>query len=277
MEPGGLILATPGPADWQQFFRLAAAEGWRVPLLERRLFAGPWSGQALVLKHADRFAGLVTAVAHQRSGWIGNLLVPPELRGRGYGSRLFRAALDRLHAAGMTRVWLTASELGRPLYEKSGFQVIDQIERWTHPPRDDSFAAPGSNFAALEQLLASERRVWGEERSELLRQVCGQGQLFSCRDSIALLQTGEELQMIGPWYSADACPRSNRQLLQQLLAAAVPSVELVTDMLASSPLRGLLMASGFQAVGRTLLMARGDTSAVDLSQLVTLASLGSFG
>jgi hypothetical protein len=48
-------------------------------------------------------------------------------------------------------------------------------------------------------------------------------------------------------------------------------------VLVSSPLRTLLVASGFQAVGRTLLMARGDTSAVDLSQLVALASLGSFG
>jgi GNAT superfamily N-acetyltransferase len=277
MEPRGLVLETPVPADWQQFSQLAAAEGWRVPLLERRLFAGPWVQQALVLKSAGRFGGLVTAVAHQRSGWIGNLLVPPELRGRGFGSRLFFAALDRLLAAGLTRVWLTASEQGRPLYEKSGFRIVDQLERWVRPARDEGFTGPVPESATLDQLPPAERRVWGEERSELLLQLAVQGKVFACRDSVALLQTGEELQLIGPWYSADACPRSNRQLLQQLLAAAEPGVELASDVLVSSPLRTLLVASGFQAVGRTLLMARGDTSAVDLSQLVALASLGSFG
>ena len=46
-------------------------------------------------------------------------------------------AIKSLRARG---VWLTASELGRPLYERRGFCVIDGVERWAREGKavDDS-------------------------------------------------------------------------------------------------------------------------------------------
>ena len=86
-------IRVPQAPDWQLFHRLAAAEGWKVPQIERQLFLGPWSRFAQVLVNDAEFCALITAVAHGRSGWIGNLIVPPQLRGHGYASRLFKAAL----------------------------------------------------------------------------------------------------------------------------------------------------------------------------------------
>ncbi|MEJ2199141.1 MAG: GNAT family N-acetyltransferase [Desulfuromonadales bacterium] len=166
--------------DWASFFDLAAAEGWRVPEVERQLFAGRWSDCALALKENDRFSGLVTAVAHQHSGWIGNLIVPEKLRGRGYGSRLFEAALSALQVQGMTSVWLTASESGRPIYEKSGFVAIDEIERWVsckraHLGPADSFLKDGG-----QKLVALDRAAWGEDRRALLEALDAQGKVYAC-------------------------------------------------------------------------------------------------
>ena len=104
---------------------MAAEEGWRIPEVERRLFQGVWTNQALALVEDEIFCGLVTAVAHQRSGWIGNLIVPSPLRGRGYGQRLFRAALELLKRCGVKTACLTASEQGQPLYEKAG--LLDEV------------------------------------------------------------------------------------------------------------------------------------------------------
>ncbi|MGW8312712.1 MAG: GNAT family N-acetyltransferase [Desulfuromonadales bacterium] len=263
--------------DWVRFYALAADEGWRVPHIERTLLQGAWSHCARVLELDDAFAGLVTAVAHQHSGWIGNLIVPTDLRGRGLGGMLFQDALNVLAEGGVSICWLTASELGRPLYEKSGFVVVDQVERWVSAPPRPQGRAESVADGSLEMLLAADRRAWGESRHALLERLAAQGRVFVCDDAVALLQQGPDMQILGPWYSPNLCPRANRRLLQQVLASADPTLEIVVDLLASSPLRQLLVAAGFSPAGRNLLMARGNHSTADLRMLVALASLGSMG
>lgn len=267
---------TPTEADWQQFGSLAAAEGWRVPEREQGLFRTAWNDAAGVLIGEGRFCGLVTAVSHGRSGWIGNLVVPAGLRGKGCGGRLFRWAMDRLRAAGVGSIWLTASELGRPIYEKAGFRSVDRIERWLRQP---ALVSPGVQQAAADgagKLAALDEQAWGEQRSALYQFLSIAGPAAACNDTAALLQTGRDLQLLGPWYSADLCPRSNRVVLQQLLAQADPAVEVVADLLASSPLRILAAAMQFEKTGEVELMAHGDISNVDLQSMAALASLGSF-
>lgn len=268
-------IAPAEPSDWQAFLQLASKEGWRVPELEGELFAGPWARYALALRVGDRFQGLVTAVPHQLSGWIGNLIVPASARGKGYGRRLFEAALELLQTAGVARVWLTASALGRPLYEGYGFMTVDQVERWVRPAGSPGMSAEVP-LAASALLRSQDLLAWGENRSELLRQLLLRGEVLAVDDTVALLQRGRQLQQLGPWYSESRCPRANRQLLQQLLARLDPAVETVADLLVSSPVRQLLAAAGFAPAGRNELMIRGGGTA-DLHPLVALASLGSLG
>jgi len=264
-------------SDWSSFFALADAEGWRVPEVERQLFAGCWSESARVLKEGDVFYGLVTSVAHQHSGWIGNLIVPERLRGRGFGSRLFEAALSALQVQGMTSVWLTASESGRPIYEKSGFVAIDEIERWVSCKRANFGPADSLVKDGRQNLVALDRAAWGEDRTSLLEALDARGPAYACGDAVALLQREPELQIVGPWYSSKGCPRSNRLLLQKIFAEADPNVELVVDVLKSSPVRQLLVATGFSCVGMNALMMLGETGSVQKEMMVSLASLGSIG
>lgn len=263
--------------DWDSFFELAADEGWRVPEVERRLFAGPWFDCARVLEEGDSFCGLVTSVAHRRSGWIGNLIVPARLRGRGRGSLLFNAALTALQAQGMQTVWLTASAAGRPIYEKCGFRSIDGIERWVLCKRAQSDPDDRPEADDAQQLRDLDRCAWGEDRTTLMESLGVQGQVYACEGAAALLQRGPRLQILGPWYSATGCPRANRLLLQKILAVADPDVEVVVDALASSPVRQLLAATGFACTGRNLLMVLGDAGHVRREMMVSLASLGSIG
>jgi hypothetical protein len=164
---------------------------------------------------------------------------------------------------------LTASEQGQPLYEKEGFVAVDLIERWCLPPgswaRDNISAAD----AAVVTLFDLDHAAWVENRQTLLTPLVTGNPVVACNESAALLQRGGPLQVIGPWYSRDLCPRSNRVVLQQLLANADPTVEVVADT--------LLAAAQFKKVGQAALMAYGDRSAIKLSSMVALASLGSVG
>lgn len=274
---GCLMIRSAKASDWPLFHRMADDEGWRVPQFELRQFLGPWSSCAWALEIDQAFSGLVTAVPYERSGWIGNLIVSPRLRGRGYGDRLFRAASETLANQGVTLQCLTASQQGRPLYEKYGFVTVDTIERWASPGRGPAAHSEVDVFVAEQRLRCCERSAWGEQRASLLDGLVAHGRIFACDDAVALLQQDRQMQVLGPWYAPNACPRANRRLLQEVLAAADTSIEVVADTLSSSPLRPLLLAAGFERCGETVLMMKGDLHVVNMSMMVTLASLGSVG
>jgi len=260
--------------DWDVFLRLAAGEGWRVPQRERQLLQGKWSEAVQVLGDDEIFCGLISGVCHGHSGWIGNLLVPRRLRSRGLGRRLFGAAVEELEGRGARSLWLTASAQGAPLYARYGFEEVGAIERWILP------VSRGGRRATLsrgghELLAAADRRAWGEERSLLFSALTPSSSVLAEGDAVALLQQDSDLEILGPWYAPDACPRANRLLLQQALELRHPRCELVVDVLAASPVKTLLAAAGFTRRGDNLLMARGAHGTVALPEMVSLASLGS--
>lgn len=54
-----------------------------------------------------------------------NMYTRPDYRGLGIGSEITRAAIAQAEVAGVRRVWLDATEEGRPVYEKAGFSSTD--------------------------------------------------------------------------------------------------------------------------------------------------------
>ena len=54
-------------------------------------------------------------------GYITNVYTAPEHRGKGLAKTLLKTLLDDAKSRGIKKIWLGASKLGRPLYEKLGF------------------------------------------------------------------------------------------------------------------------------------------------------------
>jgi predicted N-acetyltransferase YhbS len=68
-----------------------------------------------------RVAGVAGCVRFGRTGWLGNVAVDDGFRGQGLGTAVSRAAVDCLRQAGVETVLLTATELGKPIYQRLGF------------------------------------------------------------------------------------------------------------------------------------------------------------
>lgn len=62
-----------------------------------------------------------------------NVYVQPDQRRHGVARALVDAALARSQALGAAKVWLHASEAGRPLYQGLGFHGADTYLEWTPP------------------------------------------------------------------------------------------------------------------------------------------------
>ncbi len=271
-----MIIRQPNPVDWERFSALAGAENWQVPHSELQLFKGPWSQSAYVLDD-EGFCGLVTAVAYEKSAWIGNLIVPYNLRGKGYGRYLFKSRLAALIEQGMISIWLTASEQGRSIYEREGFVEVDCIERWFLSAPRVAIGFPLEGETSWEKLLYVDSLAWRENRDPLLSALCSCGKVFNVESSIALLQTGQDVQVLGPWYVHEDSLHAHQDLLKMMIAATDPNVPVVVDSLASSRLPALCVSAGFQFAGRTSLMAYGDIRSINLRSMMSLASLGSVG
>ncbi len=268
-------------SDWQTFFAWADLENWRIPAAEKELFTRFWQDRAYTLRYAGNMVGFVTAVRHGQSGWIGNLIVPPSCRRGGIGSTLLDYALQQLTEQGCTTIWLTASAMGRPLYERRGFRRIDRIERWILPNggRGDAPPAPSG---PLDDLRTADQSAWGDSRQELLERLAAYGRVVRHQGGVALLQqqaattTPESLQVLGPWYASPDGEEVDARLLDRAIAQATPSGELIADCLFSSGKNRLLAERGFLRHGTSELMVRGDHPGLG-PNLISLASLGSIG
>jgi predicted N-acetyltransferase YhbS len=107
-----------------------------------------------------------------RVGWIGTIWVEPAWRRRGVGKALTQATVDAAESAGCRTLLLVATETGRLLYEKIGFEVQTWYRMIEAPglgdqpvdPRIRSFEA--ADLAAMAELSTV---ATGEDRAHLLR------------------------------------------------------------------------------------------------------------
>ena len=133
-----------------------------------------------VLVAADEDGILATGVAsaHGHAGWVGVIFVAPDARGSGLGRRITRAVIERLETRGCRTQILIASPLGRPIYEREGFAVVDHQVRFTIdglPPDDgqDSVRSSEPGIRPFEPrdlpaIHALDRMATGEDRRVVL-------------------------------------------------------------------------------------------------------------
>lgn len=58
-------------------------------------------------------------------GYVMNMYTVPEYRGRGLAPRLLDRLIEHIRGLGGHRVWLRASDYGRPVYDRYGFRGDD--------------------------------------------------------------------------------------------------------------------------------------------------------
>ena len=79
------------------------------------------------------------AVPHWYLPQIG---VDPIARGRGYGSALMKAALERIEQSGAPAFLESSNNRNVSLYERYGFEVVAEIQQGQAPPMYPMLRAP---------------------------------------------------------------------------------------------------------------------------------------
>jgi GNAT superfamily N-acetyltransferase len=161
-----------GAADVGPASDTVLAGGWG----DRTVFFG-WAVEhpacrPFVADEGGRIVGTGVATAYGRVGWVGTIFVAPDRRGGGLGKRLTRTVIDDLEARGCRTLVLIATELGRPVYEGFGFDVLAEHRRLQTMGTAETGPVSGIRpFAPddLPAIVAHDAEATGEDRSSVIR------------------------------------------------------------------------------------------------------------
>jgi GNAT superfamily N-acetyltransferase len=160
--------------------RLCRHAGWNQLAADWELFLdlSPRACRAAV--HQDQVVGTVTTVNYEnRFAWIGMVLVDPQFRGQGIGTRLLEESLYILRDLPCAR--LDATPQGRPVYQRLTFVDEYGFSRMQLELQDAGFLKSQSreghtqtnarpmvegDFKAIAEI---DRRVFGANRIQSLR------------------------------------------------------------------------------------------------------------
>jgi predicted N-acetyltransferase YhbS len=136
--------------------------GWAVEFPPSHLF---------VAEDAGRIVGTGIATANGPVGWVGTIFVAPDRRREGLGDALTRTVIDDLESRGCRTLVLTATDAGRPLYERLGFEAQMPQGFFTAaglPPNEVDNAVRSFDPTMLPDIIALDRLATGEDRSAVL-------------------------------------------------------------------------------------------------------------
>jgi ribosomal protein S18 acetylase RimI-like enzyme len=259
------------PDDIHPFLSMAKDEGWISTRRELAFLLERSPQGCLVCHDATKPVGFVTAVRHGKSGWIGNLLVGAEARGRGIGTALFKQAMQVLQRTGVVTVWLTASKYGRPIYERNEFRVCDQVRRWEGlggepmQPLSEKKIKPG--WEEIDFL------GWGDERNALLAHAVDSGSATGTESGFLVLQNIGSRRQIGPYGALDL--HTAETLMERVQKqGGITILDVPSSNRAASK---LLTSRGFTVSSEVDLMYAGQPPAYHAEHIFGLASMGSMG
>ena len=239
--------------------RLKEIAGWNQTAEDWMRFLDASEGGCFVADVDGKVRGTVATIAYEkRFAWVGMVLVDPEYRGKGLGTRLLQIAIDFLQAAKIPCIKLDATPQGKPIYEKLGFACEYEIERWIFKRTPDVTARTKESVSkntvseqVFESILAEDRGVFGADRSQLLKFLQHSAPEFTNAISekselrgYTFGRRGSFADHLGPWMAKDSDAASD--LLRSFIARSRREILLVDCLKSNAVAGGLLRAMGFQ-------------------------------
>ncbi|MDQ6759017.1 MAG: GNAT family N-acetyltransferase [Acidobacteriota bacterium] len=246
---------------------LCRASGWNQLAGDWQVFLD-WNPPRC--RVAERDGKVIGTVASLRYGecfsWLSMVLVDPQERGSGVGTRLLQEGLDML---GEDCARLDATALGRPIYARSGF--IDEYPITRMMTNVDASAFTGAKSTRLMKaedlpaVLSYDRVVFGADRGRLLLRLFEVAPAYawiaegaSNLQGFCLGRPGFLYQQIGPLVAHDD------RIAQDLLAACLHSQggkKFAVDIPEFRPeWLSWLTARGFSTARSFVRMRRGDNT-----------------
>lgn len=193
------------PGDIPAAMELVRTAGWNQTKADWRFMLAEGQGFGIADEHGRLVASSVVLPYPPDIGWIGMVLVAPEMRRQGFATRLMHNAIATIRAAGRVPM-LDATPAGAEVYGALGFRALDGIARWRGAGRGTKPATLGMTKEQLDAGIIADAAAFGADRRHLLRE------LHDRPDAISLVlpdrrgwlwsRAGRTATQVGPIVSA---------------------------------------------------------------------------
>lgn len=149
-------------------------EGWSdIRLAFTRYIEEPFS---LPIKIAidKQLAGVGAVIVHRDVAWLGHIIVQKEHRGKGLGKIITETLVNLANEQGCETIYLLATALGAPVYEKVGFvteteyNIFTNIDLSTEATESGNILSYNENFkqeiVVLDKITSAEDRLFYLEK-----------------------------------------------------------------------------------------------------------------
>ena len=133
-------------------------------------------------------AGIGAVIFYKNTAWLAHIIVRPENRNKGIGKLIVKHLTDDVKKTGCSSILLIATDLGEPVYLKSGFRIVsnylvfkreEQIKKINIDPHVVSFI---NEYA--DDILKTDLEITGEDRSNLIFPVLKSAGLYVKKNKI---------------------------------------------------------------------------------------------
>lgn len=158
--------------------------------------------QGVAAMEGGRVVGTALCSLHGPVATLNMIIVDEAMRGRGLGRRLMQRVIA---LAGTREMRLVATDDGKPLYRKLGFQevgTIVQLQGLAQAARPERPVQAGP--VGPELLAAMDRAASGMEREPLLARIAAAGVTLSTEGGFALIRVFGRGHLLGPVVARDA-------------------------------------------------------------------------
>ena len=170
--PSGTTIRAMNPADIEAAADLLRREGWGERLEFFQSVLGWPAVHTFVADRDGAVIGTGVASTHGSVGWVGTIFVDSAYRRVGLGGALTRVVIEDLEARGCETLALIATPMGRPVYEREGFRVVDNHVRLSAEgrPEDDPPDPRLRPYAEADRaaILDLDAYATGEDRAGTL-------------------------------------------------------------------------------------------------------------
>lgn len=184
-------------------------------------------GGCLLAELSGKPVGICIATPYGESGFIGELIVQTEARGRGIGTALLNYGVNYLRDCGSKTIYLDGVLKAVPLYERNGFQKVVRSWRFfgklagkQHPQvramQPDDLPAV---FALDKWAFGADRSFFLRRRLELFPKLCKVMKIGGKIAGYIQGRFGEGWVSAGPWVLAEGATEPVR-LLESLTCEA---------------------------------------------------------
>lgn len=211
-----MIIRTMQESDLEFAVECVTREGW--PSETEHVFRGFLqydSGGCLIGEEKGRRVGMCVAVTYGECGFLGELIVVPDRRGRGLGRQLLERGIEYLQDRGCRSIYLDGDEPAVPLYERIGFTHVCKSLRFRGRVQGRSHAHVRPMTLAEMDVVANldrkafgaDRRFFLEYRRRLFPRLCKVILTGGAISAFCMGQPGRGVVSIGPWLVVDGVER----------------------------------------------------------------------